>query len=59
MLTGTVRVTDVQSGKLKRWEDSYGESLAKVDKNGKLRLTELGRRRGYKVKGLELVEAEK
>jgi len=45
-----VKVTDAKTGELKRWESPSGKPLA-VKENGKLVLTDLGKRRGYRVQG--------
>jgi len=45
---GLVKVTDAKTLELKRWETPNGKSLA-VMEDGKLVLTELGKRRGYQV----------
>ena len=54
-LGGPVKVTDAATGELKRWESPNGKTLALIE-NGKLVLTALGKRLGYRVKGY-IVEA--
>jgi hypothetical protein len=51
-----VKVFDAATGRLKRWETSEGKPIAIVSQ-GKLTLTELGKRLGYKVNG-QTVEQE-
>ncbi len=50
-----VKVMDAKTRKLKRWESPNGKTLALIE-NGKLVLTALGKRLGYRVKGY-IVEA--
>lgn len=51
---GLVKVTDAETGELKRWEDGGGRLLAMMMK-GRLTLTEYGRDQGYSVFGEKLV----
>lgn len=45
---GIVRVTDAQTGKLKRFEDEHGRALA-VSVGGKLKVTVVGAERGLVI----------
>ena len=45
-----VKVTDAKTGELKRWESTFGKPLA-VKEDGRLVLTDLGKRQGYRVVG--------
>ena len=48
-----VKVMDAKTGELKRWEMPNGKPLALIE-DGKLVLTEHGKRLGYKVVGNHL-----
>jgi len=43
-----VKVTDASTAQLKRWETPSGKPLA-ITENGRLVLTELGKRQGYRI----------
>lgn len=45
-----VKVTNAQTGELKRWESSSGKPLAILE-DSKLILTQLGKRLGYRIDG--------
>ena len=51
---GIVKVTDANTGKLKRYESHDGKPLAKVV-NGKLQITLIGQDEGLIVKNNKLV----
>jgi hypothetical protein len=48
-MVGLVKVTDAESGLLKRFENHHGTTMAKVSR-GKLVLTKPGKEAGYVVK---------
>lgn len=51
---GLVTVKDVKTGELKRYEDNRGRPLA-IMEEGRLTLTELGKKQGYLVRDSKLV----
>lgn len=57
MMVNLVRVTDAETGELKRWENPDGKPLAIVE-DGILKLTLLGRQRGYRVINKHLEKAK-
>lgn len=51
-----IKVTDANTGKLKRYETGSGKPIAFVTVGGKLQLTPLGLQYGFAVKNGKLVE---